>query len=160
MEKIAVSSDEYCHLVKVLLTVLRRRGYEPIYFGPEEGEGSADWPLVTKSAVEMVIQGKVDQAIVMCWTGTGCSIVANKFPGIRAALCLDGNTAMGAREWNHANVLALSHRLTSEEVLREILDEWFCTPYSTDEWNVKQIRYVNALDDEMASNSEKTQEDL
>ncbi len=147
VKKIAVSCDEYGHLVEVLLALLRERGYEPIYFGPQAGDDPQDWPLVTKLAIDEVLQQNVEEAIVMCWTGTGCSIVANKIPGIRAALCLDAKTAEGAKVWNHANVLALSQRVTSEEVLKEILDVWFATPFSTDEWNVTQIRRVNALDD-------------
>ena len=71
--------------------------------------------------------------------GTGCTIVANKIPGIRAALCLDAETAKGARIWNHANALALSQRATSAAVLEEILNAWFDTPCSTDQWNVTQM---------------------
>ncbi|PMP85380.1 MAG: galactose isomerase, partial [Chloroflexus aggregans] len=59
--------------------------------------------------------------------GTGVSIAANKVPGIRAALCHDAQTAAGARKWNDANVLALSLRLTTPELAREILDAWFAT---------------------------------
>ena len=145
-DKIAVSCDEHGPLVEVLLTLLRKRGYEPVYFGPQEGEDAQDWPLVTKEAIDQVLQGKAAEAIVMCWTGTGCSIVANKMPGIRAALCLDAKTAAGARTWNHANVLALSQRVTSAAVLEEILDAWYETPLSTDEWNMAQIDRVNGMD--------------
>ncbi|MCY4205449.1 MAG: RpiB/LacA/LacB family sugar-phosphate isomerase [Bacteroidetes bacterium] len=151
--KVAVSSDEHGQLVDVLLLLLRKRGYQPIYFGPKAGEEAQDWPLVTKDAVELVLRGKAAEAIVICWTGTGCSIVANKMPGIRAALCLDAETARGARKWNHANVLALSQRVTSIAVLEEILDAWYDTPVSTDEWNVTQIERVNAMDNQRNSTS-------
>ena len=67
-----------------------------------------------------------------CWTGTGASIAANKVAGVRAALCGDAATAAGAREWNDANVLALSLRATSEAELEEILDAWFAAAPSTD----------------------------
>ncbi len=147
LKKIAVSSDEYGHLVEILLTELHERGFETLYYGPKQGEDAQDWPLVTQKAIDQVLQGVATEAIVICWTGTGCSIVANKMPGIRAALCLDAETAKGARIWNHANVLALSQRVISVPVLKEILDAWFDTPYSTDEWNKTQIDRVNALDD-------------
>lgn len=146
LTKIAVSCDEYGHLVDVLLALLRKRGYEPIYFGPQAGEEAHDWPLVTQQAIDQVLMGNAAEAIVMCWTGTGCTIVANKMPGIRAALCLDAETAKGARIWNHANALALSQRATSVAVLEEILNAWFDTPCSTDRWNVTQIDRVNDLD--------------
>ena len=118
--KIAVSTDERTHLVEVILEELKRLGHEALYFGPAPGEDSVDWPDVTLEAVNRVKNREADEAIVMCWTGTGCSIAANKIPGIRAALCPDAETAKGARIWNHANVLALSLRATPEAVLREM----------------------------------------
>ncbi len=82
----------------------------------------------------------------MCWTGTGSSIAANKVPGVRAALCHDAETAKGARIWNHANVLALSLRTTSEALLKEILDAWFETPFSNDDWNLNQIERIKEIE--------------
>jgi ribose 5-phosphate isomerase B len=137
--RIAVSTDERTRLVDVVLEELRERGHEVEYFGPVEGGRSVDWPDVTLEAVDRVARGDADEAIVMCWTGTGCSIAANKVDGIRAALCGDAETARGARVWNHANVLALSLRATPEPIAREILDRWFDTPFSDDDWNRAQI---------------------
>lgn len=145
--KIAVSTDERTGIVDELLAELKKRGHEVHYFGPEAEDESADWPDVTLEAMKQVKSGDADEAIVLCWTGTGCSIAANKVPGIRAALCQDAETAQGARTWNHANVLALSLRTTSSALLKEILDKWFDTPYSDDEWNLKQISRIQALDD-------------
>jgi ribose 5-phosphate isomerase B len=145
--KIAVSTDEHTHLVDALLDDLKRRGHEVLYSGPAEDQESIDWPEVTLEAIDRVRTGEADEAIVMCWTGTGCSIVANKVPGIRAALCGDAETARGARVWNHANVLALSLRATPEPVLKEILDRWFDTPFSDDEWNRRQVERVRAVEE-------------
>ncbi len=144
--KISVSTDERTHLVDAILEDLRRRGHEVAYFGPEAGAES-DWPEVTIQAVERVARHEADEAIVMCWTGTGCTISANKVPGIRAALCADAETAKGARIWNHANVLALSLRATPEAVAQEILDAWFETPVSTDEWNLRQMQRVREIEE-------------
>jgi ribose 5-phosphate isomerase B len=83
---------------------------------------------------------------VFCWTGTGASIAANKVAGVRAALCHDAETARGAKKWNHANVLAISLRTTSEAIAKEILDAWFETPYSDDEWNLKQVGRIRDLE--------------
>lgn len=143
--KIAVSADERHGLVDVVLAELEKRGHDVIYVGPQPGE-EKDWPLVTEEAVGRVVAGEADEAIVMCWTGTGATIAANKAPGIRAALCHDAETAKGARIWNHANVLALSMRATAPAVAREILDAWFATPFSTDEWNQQQIARINDMD--------------
>ncbi len=145
--KLAVSSDEHTHLVDYILEDLGARGHEVVYFGPKKGEESVDWPVVTLQAVKQVEEHQADEAIVLCWTGTGSSIVANKVPGMRAALCHDAETARGARIWNHANVLALSLRSTPEAVVKEILDAWFNTPYSDDDWNLRQIARLKEIED-------------
>src|SRR4051812_29054084 len=143
--KIAVSTDERTHLVETILEELGRRGHEVVYFGPAAG-AEADWPEVTLQAAEQVAGGAADEAIVLCWTGTGCTIAANKVPGIRAALCADAETAKGARIWNHANVLALSLRATPDAVAKEILDAWFATPLSDDYWNRRQMERVCTIE--------------
>ena len=145
--RIAVSTDERTPLVEEILDDLKKRGHEVLYFGPATEGASADWPDVTLEAVNSVKSDAADEAVVMCWTGTGCSIAANKVTGIRAALCHDAETARGARIWNHANVLALSLRATSSAMAREILDKWFETPFSDDEWNLRQISRLQALDE-------------
>jgi ribose 5-phosphate isomerase B len=145
--KIAIGSDERTHLTDALIDDLRHRGHEVIPLGPlAEGDADADWPLVCGRVAQAVADGHADEGIVCCWTGTGASIAANKVPGIRAALCGDAETARGARIWNHANVLALSLRATSEPVAKEILDAWLGTPYSDDEWNRRQIERVHTLE--------------
>lgn len=143
--KISVSSDERTHIVDILLKELERREHKVTYFGPEKNK-SADWPDVTRQAAQCVVDGTVEEGIVLCWTGTGASIAANKVHRIRAALCHDAETAKGARKWNHANVLALSLRTTSEPILKEILDAWFSTPFTDDEWNLKQIEKIRKME--------------
>ena len=143
--KIALSTDERTDLVERLLKELNERHHTVEYIGPEAGE-DADWPEVTCRAAELVASGAADEGIVMCWTGTGASIAANKVKGVRAALCRDAETAKGARIWNHANVLALSLQATSESILKEILDAWFSTKFSDDEWNLKQIERIRHME--------------
>ena len=143
--KIAVSSDEHTPLVDAVLLDLEKRGHEVQYIGPRAGE-EADWPEVTVQAVEQIAAGGADEAVVLCWTGTGCALAANKVAGIRAALCRDAETARGARIWNHANVLALSLRSTTDAVAREILDAWLATPYSDDAWNLRQMERIRELE--------------
>jgi ribose 5-phosphate isomerase B len=92
-----------------------------------------------------VADGRADQAVVCCWTGTGASIAANKVPGVRAALCTDAETARGARRWNDANVLALSLRLTSAPLLTEILDGWFAGEASTEPGDRANIAHVGEI---------------
>ncbi len=85
------------------------------------------WPEVGRTVGEAVSAGRADRGVVCCWTGTGVSIAANKIDGVRAALCVDAETARGARRWNDANVLALSLRLTSEQLATEILHAFLST---------------------------------
>ncbi len=123
--RIAVAADELTGVAAVVVEELRRRGHEPVPHGALEESERDDWAWASESAARDVAEGRAEQAIVCCWTGTGASIAANKVPGVRAALCNDAQTAAGARKWNDANVLALSLRTTSEAELTEILDAWF-----------------------------------
>ena len=146
--KIAIGSDERTHLTDMLVEELRRRGHEPLLFGPLAAESAeGDWPVVCGNVARAVAAGEADEGIVCCWTGTGATIAANKVAGIRAALCHDAETARGARVWNHANVLALSLRATPEAIAKEILDAWFATPYSEDAWNARQIERIRELEE-------------
>ncbi len=123
--RIAVAADERAGVAERLLDELRERGHEPIPHGALTDSERHDWAWASEAAARDVAEGRAEQAIVCCWTGTGASIAANKVEGIRAALCLDAQSAEGARRWNDANALAISLRATSEAELGEILDAWF-----------------------------------
>src|SRR4051794_1500497 len=123
--RIAVASDERTGVAAQVVDEARRRGHEPVLHGALAPGERADWAWASEAAARDVADGRADQAIVCCWTGTGASIAANKVLGVRAALCGDAATAAGARRWNDANVLALSLRATSQAELAEILDAWF-----------------------------------
>src|SRR5436190_15712824 len=123
--RIAVASDERTGVAEALVEELRARGHEPVVHGALADGERDDWAWGSEAAARDVAEGRAEQGIVCCWTGTGASIAANKVPGIRAALCGDAQTAAGARKWNDANVLALSLRATSPAELAEILDAWF-----------------------------------
>src|SRR5258707_15577401 len=123
--RIAVAADELTGVAAAIPNELRARGHELILHGAYAPEERDDWAWASEAAARDVADGRADQAIVACWTGTGASIAANKVAGIRAALCGDAQTADGARKWNDANVLALSLRTTSQAELGEILDAWF-----------------------------------
>jgi ribose 5-phosphate isomerase B len=130
--RIAIAADERVGIANVVVEELRRRGHEPIAHGALSDGERDDWAWASEAAARDVAEGRAEQAVVCCWTGTGASIAANKVAGIRAALCGDGPTAAGARRWNDANVLALSLRATSEAELAEILDAWFEAGPSSD----------------------------
>src|SRR5688572_1388346 len=126
--KFAVCSDEPYGVNETVVKELERRGHVVRRFGAVATGKEAPWADVAREAAEAVARGDCDEGVFFCWTGTGISMAANKVPGIRAALCTDPETARGARTWNHANVLALSNRLTSDERAKEILEAWLATP--------------------------------
>ena len=148
--RIALGSDERSHLTDSVEAELNRRGHEVHLFGPLSGEAQP-WPDVARDVAEAVAQGRADQGVLFCWTGTGVSIAANKVPGIRAALCADAETARGARAWNQANVLCLSLRGTSEAAAGEILDAWFSAP--ADPGEAENVARLNAIDEEYRSDT-------
>ncbi len=122
---IAVAADELTGVAEVLVGELERRGHQTIPHGALSSCERNDWAWCSEAAARDVAEGRAQQAVVCCWTGTGASIAANKVDSVRAALCTDAVTAAGARRWNDANVLALSLRATSQAELSEILDAWF-----------------------------------
>lgn len=123
--KIAVASDEPYPIHTFIVEWLRSQGHEPVLFGSLKSNHEEAWVKTAHEAAKAIKEGQCDEGIFLCWTGTGISIVANKLPGIRAALCTDALTAREARIWNHANVLALSNRLLTEDLAHGILTAWF-----------------------------------
>ena len=144
--RIAVSSDERTGVAETVVEELRRRGHEPVAHGALADGDRPDWAWASEAAARDVADGRADQAVVCCWTGTGASIAANKVPGIRAALCGDAATAEGARKWNDANVLALSLRTTSEAELAEILDAWFAAGPSDEADDRANVEHLAAIE--------------
>ena len=140
-----MAADERTRMADALVEELRSRGHEPMLHGALEESERDDWAWASERAARDVAEGRADQGVVCCWTGTGASIAANKVPGVRAALCGDAETARGARRWNDANVLALSLRTTSEPLLSEILDGWFESERSGEHDDVANIRHVDEI---------------
>jgi ribose 5-phosphate isomerase B len=146
--RIAVAADERVGVAEVVVEELRKRGHEPHPHGAlAEGERD-DWAWASEAAAREVAEGRAEQAIVCCWTGTGASIAANKVDGVRAALCFDAQTAEGARRWNDANALAISLRATSEAELAEILDAWFTGEPSSDAEDAANVEHLSEIEGE------------
>jgi ribose 5-phosphate isomerase B len=144
--RISVAADELTGIAQPLVEELRLRGHEPILHGAYVEDERPDWAWASESAARDVAEGRADQAIVLCWTGTGASIAANKVPGVRAALCTDVKTVEGARRWNDANVLALSLRRTAVAELEGILDAWFSEEVSDDPQDAENIAHLREIE--------------
>lgn len=145
--RISVAADSLDGVAGSIPGALTALGHEVIAHGALadgvlETDPAAVWSACARAAALDVAEGRADQAVVACWTGTGASIAANKVPGIRAALCTDAATAAGARRWNDANALALSLRLTSQQILGEIFEAWFDTDPSQETGDVAAITLV------------------
>jgi ribose 5-phosphate isomerase B len=144
--RISVAADERTGVADAVIEELRARGHEPVLHGALSEDERDDWAWCCEAAARDVAEGRADQGVVCCWTGTGASIAANKVPGIRAALCVDAQTASGARRWNDANVLALSLRATSRAELEEILDAWFATGPSADPTDIANVEHIGDVE--------------
>ncbi len=142
--KISISADTLLGVAAHIPDWVRERGHEVILRGALAPQDNAEWAWASAAAALDVAEGRADQAIVCCTTGTGATIAANKITGVRAALCGDAFTAAGARRWNDANALGISLRKTSESEMKEMLDAWFATV--DDASQADNIRHVNALD--------------
>ncbi|MEA2182318.1 MAG: hypothetical protein QOF69_1503 [Solirubrobacteraceae bacterium] len=143
--RISVAADERTGIAAVVVEALRARGHDTLLHGALNEDERDDWAWCSESAARDVAEGRAEQAVVCCWTGTGASIAANKVGGVRAALCADAQTAAGARRWNDANVLALSLRTTSEAQLGEILDAWFAGGPSDEDDDRANIAHVDEI---------------
>ncbi len=129
--RIALGTDEESAIFETVSELVTSLGHEVLDLS--SGAGGCEWPEVGRRVALEVAAGRCDFGIVFCWTGTGVSIAANKVPGARAALCTDQETARGARRYNDANVLALSNRLLSSEVAREITGAFLGEEFNADE---------------------------
>jgi ribose 5-phosphate isomerase B len=143
--RISVAADEDTGVATEVVEELRRRGHEVVAHGALAAGERDDWAWASEVAARDVADGRADQAVVCCWTGTGAAMAANKVAGVRAALCADAATADGARRWNDANVLALSLRLTSQALLGEILDAWLAGAPSSDEADRANVAHVDEI---------------
>ena len=126
---IGLSSDHRGFTAKEQLKViLETSGHKVMDFGCNSRE-SCDYPDTGLAAAESVAEGKTDRCILLCGTGIGMSISANKVRGIRASLCHDELTAELSRRHNNANVLCLPADLIGEELMRRVVDLWIRTDY-------------------------------
>lgn len=114
--------------------------------GAMAGNDDADYVDAALEVAEMVASQEADYGILLCNTGTGVSIIANKVPGVRAAVCVDSFTAKISKLANNANALALSVRYCGEKLLMEIIDTWLETQPSTEERRVTFHKKTDEVD--------------
>ena len=141
---IALGCDHGClELKKVVMNYLDSQNIEYKDFGTYTSE-SCDYPIYGKAVAHAVADGQCDKGIIICGTGIGISIAANKVKGIRAALCHDVFSAKATREHNNANILAMGARVIGPGLALEIVKAFLETEFSNDE---RHIRRINMIED-------------
>jgi ribose 5-phosphate isomerase B len=144
---VAIACDHAAVALKnSIIEFLKGKGYEVKDFGANEGE-KADYPDKALLVAECVASGEADKGIVICGTGIGISISANKVKGIRCALCSDTFSAHATREHNDANMLAFGERVVGTGLALDIVDTFMSTPFSGDERHVRRIGKITAIEE-------------
>lgn len=128
-------------LKKAIMKHLEERGLEYKDFGCDSLE-SVDYPVYARTTAQAVADGECEKGILICGTGIGISIVANKVKGIRAALCTDCFMAEATRQHNDANILALGGRVVGEGLALKIVDTFLDTEFSNDERHIRRISMI------------------
>jgi ribose 5-phosphate isomerase B len=146
---IALCADAPYPVNAFIQTFLEEKGHTCILFGAFASNTDVCWAQAGRKAAQAVANGTCQEGVFLCWSGTGISMVANKVSGVRAALCTDTGTAKAARIWNHANVLALSHRLVTNDLATEILEAWLTTPL--DQRAEKALEVLQEMDSSKVS---------
>lgn len=152
--RIAVACDHRGYEAKRrVIPVLRKQNHEVEDFGCE-GCGSVDYPDYGSIVAKLVASNKQDIGILLDGSGIGMCIVANKVPGVRAALVHDEVTARRSREHNHCNVLCLGTDLLSEDQIRDIIEIFLSTPYNYEGRHARRIEKVKQIEDEVRKPAE------
>ena len=146
--KIAVASEHRGFRVKDrILSYLRELHHEALDFGPPTDE-MCDYPDYAAKAARAVSRGEVDRAILIGGTGIGMTIVANKFRGVRAALCCDDLSAQISRSHNDANILCLSVNLSGDGIAPRMIKTWLETPFEGGR-HARRIARIAQLENEL-----------
>lgn len=144
--KIAIGSDHRGHEVKRrIVPLLRQLGHDVLDLGPE-GSDSVDYPDYAFQVARAVSEGQVERGILVCGTGIGMCIAANKVKGVRAAPCHDSITAEMSRRHNDANVLCLSADLLGEELIERMIRIWLETPFEAGR-HARRVEKISRFED-------------
>ena len=145
--KLYIGSDHGGYnLKKKIKEVFTPMGYEFEDVGTDSTE-SCDYPVFASKLCEKVLAEPDGKGILVCGTGIGMSIAANKFKGIRASHCTDTFAARMTREHNNSNVLCLGERITGQDLAIDIVEIWLKTPFSNGERHLRRLDEIKAIED-------------
>jgi len=146
--RVAIGADHGGFLLKgILVEFLRKRGHEVLDLGAQSAEPS-DYPDYARAVSEAVLKGHAERGILVCGSGVGASIAANKFPGVRAAVCHDTFTARQGVEDDDMNVLSLGERVIGPELAKETVTSFLGAKFSGAERHVRRIGKVRQIEKE------------
>ena len=129
MKKIALAADHAGYELKNhLITYLTEKGYDCVNLGTDTAD-SVDYPVYSNALCETILSGECEKGILVCGTGIGMSIAANRHNGIRAALCYEEKCVELTRQHNNANVLCLGARIIDEKTAENLVDTFFSTDF-------------------------------
>jgi ribose 5-phosphate isomerase B len=144
--KILIGSDHIGFPLKAdLKQYLEEKGHEVIDLGCENGSDAIDYPDVAETLSEKIAKGETDRGILICGTGIGMAIVANKVPGVRAACCHDPYSAERARKSNNAHVITMGAQIVAPTLARILLDHWLASEYSGGR-SAPKVNKIEAMD--------------
>ena len=144
--KITIAADHRGHAVKEKIVVLlNEHNHEVLDMGTNSSK-SCDYPDLAYPAAKLVAEGKVDGGILICGSGIGMTICANKVLGIRAALCHDELTAEISRRHNDSNILCLASDVLGEELIRRIVSSWLSTEFESGGRHERRVRKIALIE--------------
>lgn len=144
--KIAIGNDHAAPELKItVIEHLKEKGVECVDMGCAVGE-RCDYPNAAKAVCEKVVSAECDLGILICGTGIGMSMAANKVKGIRAACCSEPFSARLTREHNNANVLCFGARVVGEGTAMDLVDAFVDTPFSNDERHIRRIGLISEIE--------------
>ena len=145
--KVAIGADHVGYDLKAeVSTLLTKLGHECLDFSPPVLDPEDDYPVVSAQVAKAVAQGEVERGIIICGTGIGVSITANKVDGVRAALCGDTFSAHSSREHNNANVLCLGARVLGVGLALDIVQTWLGAEFSTEERHHRRVSKIGLVE--------------
>jgi ribose 5-phosphate isomerase B len=144
--KVALGADHRGHAIKEkIASLLAERGLQVLDMGTNSSR-SVDYPDIAYPAAKAVAEGRAELAVLICGSGIGMTICANKVPGIRAALCHDELTAQISRRHNNANVLCIASDVLGEELIRRIVVSWLTTAFESGGRHERRVRKIGCIE--------------
>ncbi len=149
--RISVAADHNGYELKNEITeILKRDGHDVIDMGPHDLDPLDDYPDYAKPLAESVSSGETERGIMVCGSGVGASVAANKVKGVRAAVCHDIYSAHQGVEHDNMNVLCLGSRIVGTEVVRELVSAFISAEYTNEERHARRLTKVIEMENDFS----------